>query len=153
MKINFSKKEYRILLDMLYLSDWMMTSHEEEPKNLHQEHQALRKKLLSYYKEMNAEDVIEYSKELDGYFELAGYDEYIHEKFIDPYNYDVFWDELIDALARRDIINSMGIEKYKAMGYVERATKAQEIKAQYANEFEQHGVEHLKIHRDGVITN
>ena len=27
MKINFTKKEYHLLIDMLYLSDWVMHSH------------------------------------------------------------------------------------------------------------------------------
>ena len=30
MKINITKKEYQTLLDMLYLSDWVLHAHSEE---------------------------------------------------------------------------------------------------------------------------
>ena len=31
MKIEFSKTEYRTLVEMLYLAEWVLISHDEEP--------------------------------------------------------------------------------------------------------------------------
>lgn len=145
MKINITKKEYRLLLEMLHLSDWMMHSHLEGPEQRHAQHEELRKKLLSYYKEMEAEDIIEYSKESNDYYETNEYEEYLHEKFITPYDHQSFWDELIDRLAERDVIKEMGSEKFKSMDGMERITKLANAEEKYVNEFENHGLEHVKI--------
>jgi hypothetical protein len=32
MKINFTKKEYQALVEMLLTADWVIRSHEEEPR-------------------------------------------------------------------------------------------------------------------------
>jgi len=153
MKINFSKEEYRLLLEIVYLSDWMMCAHIERVEHPHKKHQVLRKKILSYFKEMDAEDIVEYSKEHDEYYEFSDLEDELNEKFIDPYNYAFFWDELIDSLARRDFINSVGVKKYQTMEFVERGMGVEKMKERYANEFQEHGLGNLKIHREDVMIN
>lgn len=151
MKINITKKEYRLLVEMLYLADWMMHSHSIERP--YQEHEMLKNKLLSFYKEMDAEDIIEQSKQSDDYYEVNEFDEYIHEKFIDPYDTETFWDELIDRLAMRDLINEIGIEKYKSMEGMERITRSEEVRERYANEFEHNGLKNVKIKYEDLVKN
>lgn len=151
MKINITKKEYRLLIEMLYLADWMMHAHcVDRP---YKEHEAFKKKILSLYKEMDAEDIIEYSKKLDGYYEVNEYDEYIQEKFIIHYDNETFWDELIDRLAERDILKEIGLEKYKAMEGIERITLFDEKRNHYAIEFEKYGMERVRIEDIRVIAN
>ena len=154
MKISINKKEYRLLLDMLYLSDWMIDSYKEGPKEQEDPYKALRKKILSYYKEMGAEDIIEYSKEFDDYFELREYDEAIHDRFIDPYEANVFWDELIHQLGKRDVINAVGGRaSYYALDIEERISKVSVAEEHYANEFEIHGLNYLKVNHAELIAN
>jgi hypothetical protein len=153
MKINITKKEYRVLVEMLYLADWMMHSHAIGETQHHHEHEALRKKILSHYKEMQAEDIIEFSEELDNFYENSDYDEHIHEKFIEPYDDQTFWDELIDGLAERDLVNDIGIEQFRSMEGIERVMKVEEVKERYANEFEQHGLKHVIVKYEDVVKN
>lgn len=143
MKINFTKDEYRLLLDMLYLSDWMMHSHEIGEKN--NKHKILRKKLLSFFKEMGADDLVEYSSELKDYFELGEYDAELHEKFIDPYDDETFWEELIDRLARRDVINKIGQNEYQKMDGFELAKLILTASEPYENEFGKTGLDNLLL--------
>ena len=91
MKINFTKKEYSLLLDMLYLSGWVMNPYEEETDN--NEYKALRKRIMSHFKEMNAENKIEYSREHDDYYELDSFHAEINETFISPFENIFFWEE------------------------------------------------------------
>jgi hypothetical protein len=142
MKINLTKKEYRLLLEVLYLSDWMMHSHLCEKQHI--EHENLRKKLLSYYKEMGAEDIIEPANE---------FDDYMHHKFINLYDENTFWDELTDRLAMRDIIKKIGVEQYQALEGIERVTKVEEMRDRYVNEFEQHGLENIKLSCESSVKN
>jgi hypothetical protein len=145
MKINLSKKEYKYLIDVLYLSDWMMNAHKDDSETYCKAHQALKKKLFSYYKEMESNDCIDYADEFDDYFLLRNYEEYLHETFIDPYDDDTFWEELIARLARRDFINEVGIDSVIEMDAEERVSRLLDIEKKYANEFEQHGLDHLNI--------
>ncbi len=54
MKINFTKKEYRLLLSMLEIAEWVMTSNdtgaEENPQT--KPYKDVVQKLLSHSKEM-----------------------------------------------------------------------------------------------------
>ena len=151
MKIHFTKKEYLILVDMLSLSDWMMHSHETD--NKHNEYKVLRKKILGYFKEMGAENRIEYSNKLDNYFETESYDTEIQEKFIDPYDEETFWEALIDRLGKRDVINQMGVDAFEKMDWLERAEIISEVCDSYANEFSQQGLKNLQIRAEETIVN
>ncbi len=143
MKFNISKKEYLLLLDMLYISDWVMHGHDIEHNN--NAYKTFRKKILSFFKEMGADDRIEYSKEHDDYYELDSFDSDIHAKFIDPYDDQSFWEELIDRLGERDAVARVGIDRFQKMDYLERAQILSESTEVYSNEFNEHGLDHLNI--------
>ena len=144
MEITFSKKEYRLLIDMLYLADWVMhsylTNHDDD-----NDYKMLRKKILSHYKEMGAEDILEYSKKYDEYFETREHEDKMLTDFVVPYEDEVFWDELASRLAHRDIIKQLGLEKYKSLERIDRATKTVKIISKYNGEFERNGLENVKI--------
>lgn len=146
MKINITKKEYRLLIDLLYLGDWMITAHlihSEDDK--HKKYEDLRTKMFSYYKEMGASDIIEYSKDPEGYFELGGYDKEMHANFVDPYNESVFWEKLINALSARDLVRSIGEEAYRAMDVMGRIKMLEEYRQKYMNEFADRGIDNLML--------
>ncbi len=130
---------------MLGVADWIMNSHLVPPDKGHKAHDELKKKLMSHYKEMGAEDIIEHDKDLDGYYELRVYEEYLQEEFIDPYDDDTFWEELIDRLSERDIIRQIGEEALRNMDGMERVKRLGEISDFYAQEFEEHGLSRLII--------
>lgn len=142
MKINFTKNEYRLLLDMLYLSDWMMNSH-DETHTVNAKYKDLRKKILSYCKEMGLDDQFQY---VDGeYYESADSEFELHEKFLDGYNEETFWDQLIDKLSTRDFMKKVGINEYQKMDGEKRIAGITEFEHQYIDEFNQHGLDNLKI--------
>jgi len=68
MKINLTKQEYRALVVLLELGDWVMHAHEARPEARTNAYQQLKKRLLSYYRDMGMQDAIEYARELDDYF-------------------------------------------------------------------------------------
>src|SRR6185437_559284 len=148
MKINFTKKEYCLLLDMVYISDWVLNSYIPDAQvDGHLEHQALRKKLLSYHKDMGAEDVVSYDNKYDDYYESREYEKSLHEQFIDPYDEETFWDELADRLALQDFAKEVGDKKLQTMDHMERFTRLNELSEHYAHEFETNGLKHVQIQK------
>ena len=145
MNISFSKKEYRLLVDMLHIADWMLTAHLVEPQKTHHEYMALKDRICSHAKEMGMEHLVEYIDEVDGYYETRPYDTYLHETFIEPYDEETFWEELTSRLAERDLIEKIGLEGYRSMEGMKRVRELGEISDQYDREFEQHGLEHVRV--------
>jgi hypothetical protein len=149
MKINFTKKEYRLLVEMLHIAEWIANAHAVNP--IHEEYIELREKILSHYEEMEAADIIEYSKELDGHYELANFEEEIREKFIIPYDENVFWDELRERLSVRDVIREVGVEKFRSMSGFDRSKAIDKVSERYATEFRENGLEHIKVEYNNVV--
>lgn len=97
---------------------------------------------------MDAADRIEHSVEDDAYYEQGAYDKAMQEQFIEPYEENYFWDEWMDRLGRRDVIERIGMAAYEALDIKERIQAVELAKEKYANEFEQHGLAALKIIRE-----
>jgi hypothetical protein len=59
MKIDFNKSEYRLLLDMVYLADWMLTAYDETDDPEKAKYEQLSQKVYSHAKEMGCDSLIE----------------------------------------------------------------------------------------------
>jgi len=146
MKMNFSKKEYRLLLDLIYLGYWMIQAHETKPSDENEKYEMLTQKIYSVAKEMGCGDLVESSKRLNEYCTTRAYEEEsgIHD-VINQYNVDTFWDELVDRLAERDAridAKAANIEIKSAEQYWELSIPHE---SKYAEEFEKNGLSNLYI--------
>ena len=140
MKINFTKKEYRLLLEFMYLGDWMMSSQLDEVKYTEDnEHNALYQKIFSHAKEMGFADNM--------YFETRIFEELMDETYVDPYDEECFWEVLIRELAQRDAIEQMGEAVYAKLDPMERIKILYTYEKQYRKEFEDFGLSRLKLHK------
>lgn len=149
MKIHFTKKEYRLLVDMLCIADWVLHSRDMVDKPQHIEHHDLYQKLLSLHKEMGAEDIVE--NDDSTYYETGSYEEELMEKFIKPYNGETFWEELVDRLAMRELSKTVGFERFQEMDIEEQAKVMTDIVNRYEDEFEEHGLDRVKILDEDVV--
>ena len=144
MNIDITKKEYRALLDMICITDWILDAFSKEGHSF-PEHHALKVKLFSLYKEMGAEEQIEYDDTLNDFFETESYTEELQTQFIEPFEHAVFWDELTHRLAKRDLINEIGQEAYRNMDAMERYKRICVFEEQYEKEFQESGLNKLVI--------
>lgn len=86
MKINFSKKEYRQLLDLVFMGDWVASGMNEDGVSPYDE---IREKIYSYAKEMGCEELIEFDRTLGKHFETAQFEESGVMELIDNYNHHI----------------------------------------------------------------
>ena len=146
MKINITKKEYRLLLDVLSISDWVMNSHivGDNPKS--EPYKRLEQKLMSYAKDFGFDNLIMYDKSLEAYFPTIEYEELESDRqFIEEFEEEVFWEELCSRLAQRDLLQEKGIQKVKEMDPIEVLTEEDKIAEKYNNEFIENGIKNLII--------
>ena len=145
MKINFTKKEYRLLLDMVEMAEWVLNAHKTASSDEIKKYSDLYQKILSYAKEMGFDDLIIYDENLGGYYATFEYEGSEHMRYIEEFEDDVFWDALPLRLAERDLIKEVGEKKYEEMEFVERASKLVELESHYYKELEDNGIDNLRF--------
>ncbi|MBT8419939.1 MAG: hypothetical protein KJO08_03665 [Gammaproteobacteria bacterium] len=146
MKIDITKQEYRVLVDMLEMANWVMNAHATWDKEETGKYITLMQKLYAHAKDMGCGDIIGYDEKLDGYFAATDYEEDgSHRQFIEAFEEDSFWDELSHKLAFRDLIQQEGEEALEKMDFMERATKLTEFLSWYEEEFSDNGLANVRV--------
>lgn len=145
MKINFTKAEYRLLLDLVSLGSWVLTSNDTEKDLRKKKHEEVVQKVFSHAKEFGCEKLIMYDQKFHKYYETKEYDESEKDEFIEEYDENIFWNELINRLAERDFLKKHGLERAKEMSLEERIKENIKYECKWADEFEAHGIDRLKI--------
>lgn len=146
MKIDFNKKEYMALLDILEIAEWVINAHKIDTQNKETVYSKLEQKIYSYAKEMGFEELIEYDDNLKSYFPTRMFEENSPaHQFIDEYDNEIFWEELIERLVERDLIDQLGVERFRIMSPVERIKKEAPLRSKYGTEFEKNGIENLRV--------
>ncbi|PIZ74793.1 hypothetical protein COY07_00120 [Candidatus Peregrinibacteria bacterium CG_4_10_14_0_2_um_filter_43_11] len=144
MKINITKKQYALLIKMLYLGDWMINAI-KLPDDRNREVDEFFSYILSFAKEFGMEDMTD---EDEGEFSASrelDEDDLVQES-MEAYNEETFWDELIDRLAERDFHRKYSTAEIRAMkDWIERAGHTDEFRDKYAEEFEKNGLDRLEI--------
>lgn len=147
MQIELKSDEYRHLVDILYLAEWLLTAHKVGDDPRVAVYQQLVQKLYAYSQEMGLSHLIEYAVEFDQYFPTRDFEAGtpIHE-FIDEYDDETFWDELTRRLAERDLLAQVGgWEKVQKLSTEERIRKLGQLEEHYAAEFARQGLENIRL--------
>ena len=144
MKINFTKKEYAALLDLITMGDWMAHAHTAGPKNEDTKtHRDVLQKIFSHAKDFHCEDKIEYVKSLNSYYGTKAFEEEsFHRQLIENYDEETFWEELINRLAEKDAITEAGSkEAYRALSFEDRIGLHTKHEHRWINVINERGLE------------
>ena len=102
MKINFTKKQYRRLIDSVFLGDMVINGIRIQEEQI-KEYEELRKYIYSFSKEMGCEDIIQFDKNDKEYYETRNNEDGGILDFLSDYDYEIFWDNIVRRLAKRDV--------------------------------------------------
>jgi len=145
VKIEFNKEEYLKMLDMLNIADWVIHSFTTGEGEDTREYRELQAKILSFAQEYGLDDLVE---QFEGDYEPTRKfeDESPAFDFIEEFEEEVFWDELIDRLTQRDMEEKHGEEWLDDIfGNEELFRDYQQKLLEYEEEFEKYGVDRLKL--------
>lgn len=146
MKIEFSKAEYRTLIEMLYLADWVLTAHDEQADPGKARHYLLCQKIYASAKAMGCDALIENAKELRAYVPTQKLEDMESVRNpLETYNAEIFWEELIERLIERDMTAKLPTMAKEPSSPEEYWALAAPIEERYATEFSTNGVRRLKI--------
>ena len=146
MEIELSKAEYRTLLGMIEIADWVLFAHCSDRPSDRKDYHDFEQKIFGYAEAFGFGNLIEYDRKHKEYFPTLEHDDNSPVRpFIDEFEDHTFWDELVDRLATRDMVRTLGEKKVRAMDPRERFMTHQDYEARYNEEFQDHGLEPLEI--------
>ncbi len=142
MNLELTNEEFRTLFDLVYAGNLIINGMRAKEERI-QPYSTLEQKIFDKVGELGIENLVEFQDEFKEYMPTISYEEEIG-KFVDVYDEQVFYDELVVRLARRDALNKLGDENPNMSK--EQLMKLQlEFEDIYDEELEYHGISRLKI--------
>jgi len=139
---NLNKKELNLLYEAIYIYDWITNSHKT---NTIEEINKFCQKIFKYLYENGLSN--NFDVEDNNYFPTAEFEEKMHNKYLDEYNDETFWNELEQALGIRDFYRKYGKKAIEKMNREEKFLKQEEEINKYIEEFDENGIERLEINK------
>lgn len=152
MKVSFTAKEYRQLLELVHLGMWVVTGYQGEETAAAKRYFDLDQRLMELATDMGCADLVE--ERADGTLQPSpklAEDERIKDIQLDFQN-DAFWHELVQRLADRDHAGAMAKQTLETPG-VEPPLSGDEqlkkIEERYWAEFEKNDLTNVVVLRGG----
>ena len=141
IKIELSEEQYKELLKLVYLGEWVSQSYKEEPSKIVEE---VEQVIYEASKGSESENLLELDKKADMYYPTQVMDEEMLDN-INDYDDYVFWDELVERLAERDLINKVGEKQVEKMSFEDKEDEQFPFIEKYEDEFSENGIDKLKL--------
>lgn len=143
MKIELSKEQYRNLIELLFLGNWLANASRTGANGDEriEKYEELEEHILSFAKQFKAEDIV--IKQDGSYYTTMEFEEALMP-IVEEYDEYTFWEQLSLKLAERDLLREIGpIRELKD----EHIVRKYDIEEQYEIEFEKNGVKNLVIQK------
>lgn len=146
MKIELTENEYRLLLDLVYMANWVIHSHHGGRRTDVDEYDMLTQKLYSYAGDAGCAALIRADRKSNQYVTTQHFEETTAAvELIEEYDDDTFWDALISRLAERDVYEQIEEERRDALGMEEYWQRSEPIEEAYFREFRRHSIDRLRL--------
>lgn len=148
MKINFTKKQFEVLLKLAYMGNWVANAHRtgrDDDKRI-EKYEEMQRYLLSFAKEFGLEKYVDIDDEK--MYPSRELEEGETDELIDEYDNETFWEELVDRFAKRDFLREYGEEAISKMDTMERIKKDHPFLEKYQDEIYEYGIDRLEIVED-----
>ena len=141
MNVTFSEEEYRRILLLAYLGEWMMNAIRKDPDP---EYEDTLSRLYSFCQGTGLESLVGFDAENESWLATDAFEDQAHA-FIDQYDDKTFWEELTARLTERDLMSVHGERAVRSMRPEARERAAAKFAQAYTREFEQHGLVRLRL--------
>jgi len=141
LTITLSDEEYRRLLMLAYLGEWMVNAIRKEPDSAYDD---LASKVYSFSKGTSAETLFAFDGGKEEWVPSEKFESEAHT-LIDEYDDNTFWEELTARLTERDLIARNGERVVRSMRPDQRIRASKSIAQAYTKEFEEQGLARLFI--------
>lgn len=146
MKIELTENEYRLLLDFVYMANWVINSHHVDQRGDAEDYDMLVQKLYSFADEADCGELVHADRETNEYTPTGYYEETTRAiELLEEYDDDTFWDALISRLAERDVYEQVEQDRRDSMSIEEYWERSEPIEEAYYQEFRRHSLDRLRL--------
>ena len=141
VSLKLTKDECKQLLRHIYIANWILTATKDTPEKATED---FNQKILKFLKANAIEDHIDKDKKLNMYF----VDEKLESEFleeIEDYNEDVFIEELIDQLSKKELAKLYGEKELSDMNETKFNKVFDGIQEKYIAEIETNGMRNIEL--------
>lgn len=144
MKINFTNKQFRTLMELVYMGNWMVNAPRTERL---EEYEAIESLIFSHAKDFGLEEHVDDEEADQGHFYPTAAFEMnsAMRQYMDEYDDDNFWEELIDRLALEEFLRRHSKEEIETMSDEERRKELYALEAILAKDFEENGLDNVRF--------
>lgn len=153
MANQFTREEYKGLLDLAMITNWVLHvfETEENPETL--EYDKIIQKIYAGAKEQGLGDLVAYDEEINGYFPTPDYEEESEVMdLLEDFEDNLFWFGLAQRMALKTLVDQEGIETYDELFDETNAAKLHALEARFAEEFYENGLNNIKAEIDTDVS-
>ena len=130
------------------MADWILHAHDTEDRSDTKEYSDLFQKLMSYAKDMGCEDLVDFDKQQKNYAESFIFEEESPAlEYIDEFENDSFWAELISRLAQRDALIELKVDNPDDVDTETLYTAIFKAEEKWSKEFEAFGLDRIRLNK------
>ena len=139
MNLELTPEQYRKLIELAYLGEWVINS-QHDPDFSDDAAASVLQRLLSAV----PGDDVKQDAETGQYYMSAEWTDQIFDTYILDYDDHVFWDELTERLAARDLARRRGVS-LEDINRDDDLPELRPLEDNYRTELEERGIERLDI--------
>ena len=140
MTLPFDDNEQRKLVELAYLGEWLINAH-HDPEHQDESARAAVQQLLAQVKGLEG---IDKDVETGDFYLDEAWTERLYTAYIADYDDHVFWDELTERLAQRDLARNREVT-IDEIDRDEDLAALKPLEEAYRHELEHHGIDHLEL--------
>jgi hypothetical protein len=139
--MTFSETEYRRLLVLAYLGEWMVNAVRKDPDPMIED---AASKMYSFAKGTSVESMVHFERNRSAWAASEKLEAEAHP-LIDEYDDKTFWEELTARLVERDLMARHGERAVRSMRPDQRVRASKPIAQAYTQEFETQGLDRIVV--------
>lgn len=139
MNVQLEPEEFRKLIELAYLGEWVVNAHHDTEYQDDAAGSTLQRLLATQPMEGVGRD-----DETGEYYMQDDWVEQLYDKYILDYDDHVFWEELTERLAQRDLARRRGVP-LDSINRDDDLLELRPLEEVYRRELEDHGIERLDI--------
>jgi hypothetical protein len=145
MQIEFSREEFRTLMDMAYIADWIANSR-SDPGEKQSGFADLRTKIFSFAESAGFGELVDADSAAGSFYESRLFEDQLEEVgYLADYENDTFWDELASRLALKYLLDEMGEDALNNLSNEERFMRRTDMQDQIEDVLQREGLRTLTL--------
>lgn len=140
VSLKLTTAEYQLLLKHVYIANWILTATKETRDKTIED---FNQKILKFIKTNQIEERIDKDKKQNMYFVNDDLENLYLEE-IEEYNEDIFVEELIDQLTKKELVKTYSEEELSGMNEIKFNKVFDAIQEKYTAEIEANGMRNIE---------